>query len=398
MTPILPPSVTTSTAPNRTAGAPERCPHCNAPKSKLVTRGVREKKLETVHLFRCRSCGRTFTPGPSAIRNKTYPVREILAALSTYNLGYSLAATAAKLSSRYGHSINPSTISRWLSQHPTLTSYRRLRDRANKLKPRFTPPQAIRLIKLYHRQVYEFGYHRPKLALLRLGLLDDKRLNTKDTTARFAPLADFLEAVPKICPHHLFRPDDNAPNSPNRGSQVPPDFIDFDKLIVVEKQNAATDIAALIIPTVGSNYDRHPKLQKFMLGNDSTTIAIEIPIWLSDEEITALENEHNVALIPKTYFNTTHAAAVDTNKSPSHIPRTFTGHLDFLQVRNGAVHILDYKPGARTDKPIAQLTLYALALTRRVPGLALFDIKCAWFDEHVYNEFFPRTVLKRVTK
>ena len=41
------------------------------------------------------------------------------------------------------------------------------------------------------------------------------------------------------------------------------------------------------------------------------------------------------------------------------------GHIDFLQVRNGAVHILDYKPDARTNKPIAQLTSYALALSRR---------------------------------
>jgi hypothetical protein len=46
-----------------------------------------------------------------------------------------------------------------------------------------------------------------------------------------------------------------------------------------------------------------------------------------------------------------------------------------LQVRNGAVHILDYKPDARTNKPIAQLAIYALALTRHVPGLKLFDIK-----------------------
>ena len=35
--------------------------------------------------------------------------------------------------------------------------------------------------------------------------------------------------------------------------------------------------------------------------------------------------------------------------------RTLTGHIDFLQVRKGAVHILDYKPDARTNKPIAQL-------------------------------------------
>ena len=61
-----------------------------------------------------------------------------------------------------------------------------------------------------------------------------------------------------------------------------------------------------------------------------------------------------------------------------HPGRTLTGHIDFIQVRNGAVHILDYKPDARTNKPIARLTLYALALTK-LTGLRLFDIKCAWF-------------------
>src|ERR1017187_1093347 len=79
---------------------------------------------------------------------------------------------------------------------------------------------------------------------------------------------------------------------------------------------------------------------------------------------------------------------------PGHSPRVLTGHIDFLQVRNGAVHILDYKPDARTNKPIAQLTLYALALTR-LAGLRLFDIKCAWFNEEQYCEFFPRALLAR---
>ena len=53
---------------------------------------------------------------------------------------------------------------------------------------------------------------------------------------------------------------------------------------------------------------------------------------------------------------------------------------------------LDYKPDARTNTPIAQLAIYALALTRLVPRLKLFDIKCAWFNEDEYCEFFPRTL------
>jgi ATP-dependent exoDNAse (exonuclease V) beta subunit len=47
-----------------------------------------------------------------------------------------------------------------------------------------------------------------------------------------------------------------------------------------------------------------------------------------------------------------------------HKPRFITGHVDFLQVRDSAIHILDYKPDARTNKPISQLAIYALALTR----------------------------------
>ena len=56
------------------------------------------------------------------------------------------------------------------------------------------------------------------------------------------------------------------------------------------------------------------------------------------------------------------------------------------------MHILDYKPDARTNKPIAQLAIYALALTRRLQGLNLFDIKCASFNEDRYREILPRTL------
>ena len=74
--------------------------------------------------------------------------------------------------------------------------------------------------------------------------------------------------------------------------------------------------------------------------------------------------------------------------------RSITGHIDFLQIRNGAIHILDYKPDAQTNKPLAQLTTYALALSH-LTGIPLFDFKCARFNERQYCEFFPRTVLAR---
>jgi transposase-like protein len=178
---------------------PERCPHCNS--KRLIKKGTRKKKLEDVPLFRCRACGRTFGPGPRAIRNKTYPLPEILEALTLYDRGNTLEETAEKISSRYGHRVAPSTISRWLTEHPALTTYRRLRERGRRL---FSPTQLIRTHKLYHRQVYEFAYHRAKLAFLKDGTLDNKRATGVHSTSRFSPLAEFLESIPTTCPHDLF--------------------------------------------------------------------------------------------------------------------------------------------------------------------------------------------------
>ncbi len=73
-----------------------------------------------------------------------------------------------------------------------------------------------------------------------------------------------------------------------------------------------------------------------------------------------------------------------------------TGHIDFLQIRNGFLHILDYKPEARKERHAhVQLTIYALALARRA-NLPLKMFKCAWFDEKDYFEFFPLTSVHRL--
>lgn len=347
-----------------TSKQPDACPHCGS--HSLTRRGTRKKKLEIVQLWRCSSCKRVFTPGPTALHNKTYPLRMILTALTDYDLGYTLEETAARLKKKTNRSVSPSTVSAWLDAYKQHCTYRRLR--ANGLR-RFPANQTIRSIKLYHRQIYGYAFHRPKLEFVRAGTLDDKRPGDM----RFPAVANFLESIPTTCPHDLFRRDDD-PKA--RASQAAPAWADASRIIVNRKQNAATETAGLIIPAVGNNKLRHETLQHFMLANDSVTMAIEVPIWLDEQDIAALERQHAIEL-----------AARDGYK-----PRAITGHIDFLQVRNGCVHVLDYKPDARTNTPIAQLAIYALALTRRVPGLKLFDIKCAWFNEHEYCEMFPRTL------
>ncbi len=360
-------SLCMSRSPLRPASAPHthkppsECPHCGS--HAISRKGVRKKKLEIVQLWRCASCKRTFTPGPAALRNKTYPIRTVLQALTLYDLGYSLTGTAKRLKTKTGRRVSPSTIATWIGAHKEHTTFRRLRADAKAIYP---PAQTIRSIKLYHRQIYAFAYHRSKLALL----------HRNPQHRRFAPLASFLESIPTACPHDLFRRDDD-PKA--RASQAHPAFADISRLIINRKENTATETASLIIPAVGSNKLRHETLQNFMLANDSCAVAVEIPIWLTDAEITGLEAKYGIEL----------AQRIEGHE------RSITGHLDFLQVRNDAVHILDYKPDARTNKPIAQLAIYALALTIRVPGLKLFDIKCAWFNEDEYNEFFPRTLFAK---
>jgi transposase-like protein len=349
-----------------TTKRPERCPYCGG--SNLSRKGTRRKKLEIVQVWRCFACKRNFTPGPAALRNKTYPLRMILSALTDYDTGFTLEETAARLKKKTHRNVSPSTIASWLEQYKRHCSYRRLRAKG---LSRFPATQTIRAIKLYHRQIYGFAYHRPKLDFLRAGALDDKR---KGNT-RFASLADFLEHVPTDCPHELFSGEGN---SKARASKAEATFADAAHAIVNIRQNTATETAAVIIPAIGNNKLRHETLQRFMLANDSVTLAVEIPIWLRELDITAIERRWGISLAPKF---------------PEE-ERVVTGHIDFVQVRNGAVHLLDYKPDTTTNKPFAQLTIYALTLSH-LTGIPLFDFKCAWFNEHQYCEFFPRSILAR---
>jgi transposase-like protein len=255
---------------------PERCPHCGSP---AVTRkGTRRKKIEIVQLWRCASCKRVFTPTPAALRNKTYPLRIVLDAITLYDLGYSLKQTAAKIQSRHGYKVGRSTIATWLAEHRSLATYARLRPEGRRL---FPPTQTIRSVKLYHRQIYKYGYHRAKLAMLREGR----------EHRRFSGVADFLERVPFDCPHELF-------HASERASQTPLAKVPSSRLIIVEKENFATRAAALVIPTVGDNRLRHEALQRFMLANDSATLAVEVPIWLTPDMIREIEREHCVSLLP----------------------------------------------------------------------------------------------------
>ena len=139
-------------------------------------------------------------------------------------------------------------------------------------------------------------------------------------------------------------------------------------------------MALLVMQTVTNNRLRHEKLQEFMLLNDSVTVATEVPILLDWEDVL--------------YYNNTLGFNVPVKLAEN---ETITGHIDIVQIRNGNIHLLDYKPGAKRVKPVEQLTIYALAMSR-LTGIRLYHFKCAWFDKEHYYEFFPLHVVYKKKK
>ena len=364
----------------------DKCPYCSS--KKIVRRGVRKKKLEEVQLYLCNDCSKTFTS--QRVKGKKFPLKTIIDGLSYYNMGYTREESCGFLKEHYGLDVQPATISAWLEEFSKLCTYSRMREFGKKL---YTPNQIIQSVTLFHRQVYRYRYHRAKAELC----LQEFR------NARLAPLKDYLEAVMAECPHQLFKEGGRASDNAK---------FDLSQLIVNERFNFAVRLAQLVLQAVNNNRERHEILQKFMLANDSVTVAAEVPVYIDSDDVDHMK----IALgfeIPDIFRSSADVEVAPAADSPDvhkntggDLPSTegnggtgtaggrqiITGHIDFLQIRNGSVHILDYKPNASKERPIGQLTVYALALSR-LTGLRLFDFKCAWFDDKNYYEFFPLHVV-----
>jgi ATP-dependent exoDNAse (exonuclease V) beta subunit len=199
--------------------------------------------------------------------------------------------------------------------------------------------------------------HRGKLALL----LADKQHEA------FRPVADYLTEMATACPHDLFQEEHRASAMANA--------FDLTGVAITERQNLAPRIAHLALQAVTHNKRRHDELQRFMLMTDSVTVAVEVPVYLTPKDLRHLTEDLGFQI-------------------PLSTTTPLTGHIDVLQIRHGRVHILDYKPGAVHERPIAQLMVYALALSRRT-GLRLYDFVCAWFDDQHYYEFYPLHVVHK---
>ncbi len=344
------------------------CPYCES--KEFVKRGLRENVHRTVQLYLCKNpaCGRTFTW--SDVKGKHFPLAIVIEAMSYYNLGFTREEACALVKRKFGAAPEPATLSAWIDEHEDLCRYARLRPYAVKYcKPRET----VEVVTLAHRQLYRFRYHRAKIALM-LQEFGNRRLSR---------LKDYLDAVSTETPHQYFQ--DGA-----RMSEVKSQF-DNAQLIVRGKTNYANRLAAFVLASVRDNKERHEQIQRFMIANDSVTVATEVPVYIRKEDVVHMERELGFLIGEEGKI------MLKGNKISVPMPHVLTGHVDLVQVRNGCVHLLDYKPNAAKERPIEQLTWYALALSR-LTGLRLFEFKCAWFDEKQYFEFYPLHVVRKLKK
>ncbi|MBS3095542.1 PD-(D/E)XK nuclease family protein [Candidatus Woesearchaeota archaeon] len=110
--------------------------------------------------------------------------------------------------------------------------------------------------------------------------------------------------------------------------------------------------------------NNHSKVQVFMLEHDNKTIATEVPIWASKDEVS-----QHMPLFTNHDF--------------------ITGHIDLLRIEDGKIWVWDYKPNAqREEYATTQVYFYALMLSKRT-GIDLSRFMCGYFDSSFTYIFNP---------
>lgn len=110
--------------------------------------------------------------------------------------------------------------------------------------------------------------------------------------------------------------------------------------------------------------DKHSQVQTYMLENDHHTVAMEVPLWMEQQELESYQR------------------LLESGKP-------LTGHVDVLRVEGDKIWIWDYKPNAGKEKYAAtQVYFYALMLSRRT-NLSLDHFRCGYFDHQRAFVFQP---------
>jgi transposase-like protein len=302
---------------------PPACPNCSS-FEKVVKNGTRSLKEDTIQLYLCRTCNKRFSS--RKIPRTSYPPKVILTALTYYNQGYTLDMTQRTIRRRFKTKIPISTLNSWIKRYGEELP-------ATKLRKKYTldPNQTIKTRRLFHPQPYLFKVHTLKL-------------NIKGK--QFPELKRYINGMLDNPMDHLFQSKKVL-----RVSELA-NTIDLPKPSIKSvKDSPACRMTDLALELAKTKSERHQKVEEFFLVNDSATVAVEVPVYLTEKE--------------------------------SGFKKPLTGHIDLIQVRSNRIHIMDYKPD-QSGNVINQLKLYAKCLKKRT---RLSNITCAYFDENGYFQF-----------
>ena len=255
-------------------------------------------------------------------------------AITYYHQGHTLKDTSIYINKKFKVNTGKTTVYYWIKRYIDITPIFKIRNRF------FVYDQLVVSRSFKHENLsYEFMCHRCKLKAY--------------AEKRYPNLMKYILGFENGCPDEFFEVGE-------RCSQ--PKFkVDVN---VESRVNLACRMADFAVKSRISNRDRHSLVENFMLKCDTATVACELPVWYWEKSIDS----------------------------------GITGHIDMLQIRGGNIIILDYKPGASSDKKAAQqLYHYAVALSFRT-GVPFEKIRCAWFDEAVYYEYSPSSASVNLIK
>jgi len=128
---------------------PDFCPACDG--RHIIKRGLRKNSFRHLQIYWCKDCFRYFVP-LMGLRGVKYPPRLIARALCLYNLGHSQHETARRIASEHRVTVPRRTISHWISDYRSITTFHRLRAAAILQFRR----AMLKERTLDHQQVYQY--------------------------------------------------------------------------------------------------------------------------------------------------------------------------------------------------------------------------------------------------
>jgi hypothetical protein len=199
----------------------------------------------------------------------------------------------------------------------------------------------IKKVSFKHGWWYFYRVHEPK---------------TNSLTKKFPELKSFLYDIFDNCPHDYFAVEPRSSHLQFNLNNLNIKHIPNHELNTLAKNGLETNAKRFTTA--------HPRVQLFMLEEDSNTIAIEVPLWLKNNELANYES----------LFNSTNP---------------LTGHIDALRIEDDKIWIWDYKPNASLEKfASTQTFFYAYMLAKRTQ-IPLDHFRCGYFDSTNTYVFDP---------